>query len=238
MDTKAILVLVLVAVILVTVNSVSTGISETARVLGPESQANADAMRLQAETQAKAERIRIEVMAAGAAQLELARLSGEQQYAIDVRNAELEAQKAKANADASVAWVGPVAGGVTIGVGVIALSIVMIYLAKALADSSQVYARNKASVAGIIRVDPQTMRLPSFVMMLPSGEPVFVNPDSGEVMLLSKPRAAEDARVRFLMAQNAHVGTRGQIEMNTSPEVYDNEMSEAPSHKTLIEGGF
>jgi hypothetical protein len=221
---SAILTLALIAAIILgggyilngCTNTVADSMERIASVNSPQAQADGNTARLLGEVQAQSEAIRVEVLTRGQAELQLKREKALQDMTLQqqrneqaakhmARMADIEAQRTEATARASVSWVGPVAEKAVAVLGVLGLiagGVIIALSGKRIAFAYAVKIERRADVPLTFDYNPNTLTAP-VILALVEGKPTMINPNTGEVLLLTQPRNAEAARLRYMLAQNA-----------------------------------
>ncbi len=215
-------------------STIADSVEVVASVNSPQNQAAGNTAKLLGEVQAEAERIRVEVLTRGQAELQIERERTLQELTLNqqrnqqeaehtirmeeieaqsaVRAAEIEAQRVEATTRASTAWVAPVAEKTVLVVSVTAVAVMSMIAMSAIGRTAFAYARRaeyRANVPLTFNYDPNTLTAPVFLTLV-EGKPMLVNPNTGEVFLLTNERNAEAARLRYLAMQNAiALQTRG-----------------------------
>ena len=228
-----------VIVLLSVVGSVSGSLSHIADVTGPQAQADANTAFLMGEVEAKAEAARQEVLAGEQALLQIEREKATQEIEtarelalIQIQSAselslieanlqkqlaEIETERIAAESAGTVAWVLPVIGTLAAAAVISLLVFIMGRSGTKVAEAYAIARLNKARIAGLLPVAPDTLRLPAVMTTTEDGVPVLVNPDTGEVIpITNNLKKADERRLQFLFAQNTHVGTEGRRRMAES----------------------
>jgi hypothetical protein len=223
-------------VLLALAGAVSNSLSHIADVTGPQAQADANTALLMGEVNAKAEGARQEVLAREQALLQIEREKATQEIEtarelsliriqsvselalieadLQKQLAEIEAERIAAVSAGTVAWVLPVIGTLAAAAVISLLVFMMGRSGTKVAEAYAIAQLNKARVAGLLPVAPDTMRLPAVMTTTEKGVPVLVNPDTGEVIpITGNLKKADERRLQFLSAQNTHVGTEGRRRM-------------------------
>ncbi|HKZ83125.1 MAG TPA: hypothetical protein VJ793_05660 [Anaerolineae bacterium] len=215
-------------------STIADSVEVVASVNSPQNQAAGNTAKLLGEVQARAEAIRVEVLTRGQAELQIERERTLQELTLNqqrnqqeaehtirmnqvyaessVRMADIEAERIESTARASVAWVEPAAAAavtVLVVVGVVVAGVIGARTIGRMGSAWATKVEHQANVPMMFNYDPNTLTAP-VILAIVSGQPTLINPNTGEVLLLTQAHNAEAARLRYLAMQNAiALQTRG-----------------------------